>query len=247
MLNLFSLSEKKILITGASSGIGKATAILASKNDASIIIQARNEERLESCFSELNSDKLNAKIIGDLSNESDLDDIVDKSPNLDGIVLNAGIVKLAPISFIKKGDLDLLFEVNIKSSILLIQKLLKSKKINKGCSIVFVSSIASQKVTIGNSVYAATKGAINSFTKALALELSPKKIRVNAILPGFVQTNILGTEQNEEDLKKHLNNYPLGRFGEVDDIAYLIQYLLSNESSWMTGNLIPIDGGFSIK
>jgi NAD(P)-dependent dehydrogenase (short-subunit alcohol dehydrogenase family) len=247
MASLFSLVEKNVLITGASSGIGKAAAIVSSQNGANLIVQARNKDRLDRCIIALDNAKTNIPILGDLTLEEDLDKIVIECPSLDGLVLNAGIVKLSPVQFIKKSDLDLLFDTNVKSSILLVQKLLKAKKINKFASIVFVSSIASQKVTLGNAMYAASKGAVNSFTKALALELSPKKIRVNAILPGLVETDILGENSNKEELSKHLNNYPLGRFGQPNDIAYLIQYLLSNESSWMTGNLIPIDGGFSLK
>ena len=167
---------------------------------------------------------------------------------LDGIVLNAGIVKLSPIAFINDDSVDELFEVNVQSSIKLIQRLVRNKKLKKGASIVFISSIATQKATIGNAVYNATKGAVNSFVKSLAIELAKKQIRANAILPGFVPTGILETSpMTEEEIQTHLQNYPLGRFGKPDDVAYLAVYLLSKQSNWMTGSLINLDGGFSLK
>jgi NAD(P)-dependent dehydrogenase (short-subunit alcohol dehydrogenase family) len=158
------------------------------------------------------------------------------------------MVKTVPVRFIKRDDLDYMFNVNIQASIMLVQRLLKQKKVKDGGSICFVSSVATQKVTLGNAMYSATKGAVNSFTKALALEMAPKQIRVNAILPGFVETGILSDSAiGEDQLAKHKNNYPIGRFGKPEDIAYLSIYLLSDASQFMTGSLLTIDGGFSIK
>jgi NAD(P)-dependent dehydrogenase (short-subunit alcohol dehydrogenase family) len=126
--------------------------------------------------------------------------------------------------------------------------LLKQKKIKKGASVCFVSSIASLHVTPGNAMYSASKGAVNAFARVLALELAPKQIRVNAVLPGLVETNILHNGPiGYEQLQTHLKNYPIGRFGKPEDVAYLCVYLLSDASSWMTGSLIILDGGFSIK
>ncbi|MGY6522257.1 MAG: SDR family NAD(P)-dependent oxidoreductase [Mongoliitalea sp.] len=248
MSGVFSLERKKILVTGASSGIGRATAINAASDGADVIFVGRNEERLQHALLEGNTKEGSLYWAGDLTDEANLDRLCSESFALDGLVLNAGIVKTLPVSFIKSADLDLLFDVNVKSAILLVQKLLKAKKINKGASIVFVSSISTVKATVGNSMYNATKGALNAFARSLALELAPKNIRVNAVLPGFVKTNLLGNDTVEnEDFKKHVVNYPLGRFGEPNDISFLIQYLLSDASAWMTGSLIPIDGGFSLK
>lgn len=249
MTNLFSLEGKAILVTGASSGIGKAISIGTSLRGAEVHLTARDEERLNNTLSELKAPNSAAMAtICDLSSKEDIDLLCEQIIPLDGLVVNAGFVKLAPVAYIKDDIIDTLFEVNIKSSIRLVQRLVKLKKIKKGASIVFISSIATQKATIGNAVYNATKGAVNSFVKSLALELAPKGIRVNAILPGLVQTNILeGDQSTEQDLEKHLLNYPLGRFGEPNDIANLAIYLISDESSWMTGSLINIDGGFSLK
>jgi NAD(P)-dependent dehydrogenase (short-subunit alcohol dehydrogenase family) len=249
MSSLFSLEDKKILVTGASSGLGKSVAINTSLQGAQVFISARSEERLKETLDNLKeSQNKHQAITCDLSSKEDLDALVDSLGPLDGIVLNAGAVKLAPIAFINDTTVDDLFEINVQSSIRLVQRLLRKKKLKKGASIVFISSIATQKATIGNAVYNATKGAVNAFVKSLALELASKNIRANAILPGFVPTGILDNSQmSEEELKAHLKNYPLGRYGKPEDVAYLAIFLLSNQSSWMTGSLINLDGGFSLK
>lgn len=249
MERLFSLEGLNILVTGASSGIGKSVAIVSSLQGANLTVTARNNERLTETLLSLTDTKLKHQAICcDLSCKNDLDKLVETIEPLDGIVLNAGIVKLSPIAFINDDSVDELFEVNVQSSIKLIQRLVRNKKLKKGASIVFISSIATQKATIGNAVYNATKGAVNSFVKSLAIELAKKQIRANAILPGFVPTGILeSSPMSEEEIQKHLQNYPLGRFGKPDDIAYLAVYLLSKQASWMTGSLINLDGGFSLK
>lgn len=249
MEKLFSLQDKKILITGASSGIGAGMANQAAKQGAQLILVARNAARLESVHQQLESVPfLHQSFVCDLISQSDLDRLAASIEPLDGLVLNAGAVKLAPIAFINDNVVDDLFEVNIKSSIRLLQRLVRAKKIKKGASIVFISSIATQKVTVGNAVYNATKGAVNALVKSVALELAPKQIRANAILPGFIPTGILHNgDVSPEELEVHKKNYPLGRYGTPEDVANLAQYLLSDASQWMTGSLINLDGGFSIK
>lgn len=246
MKNIFSLNQKKILVTGSSSGIGRAIAIQCAAQGGSISLVARNESKLIET-KELLVEGEHTFFIADLANDEAIFKLASELPILDGIVLNAGLVKTVPVRFIKREVMDDMFNLNIQGSILLIQQLVKLKKIKNGASICFISSIASQKVTLGNAIYSATKGAVNAFTKALALELSSKKIRVNAILPGFVETNILNESAiSDEQLEIHKNNYPIGRFGQPDDIAYLAVYLMSDASQWMTGSLLPIDGGYSL-
>tara|TARA_B110000027_G_C16114391_1_gene299397 strand:+ start:503 stop:1249 length:747 start_codon:yes stop_codon:yes gene_type:complete len=248
MEKLFTLEKKNILVTGASSGIGKSVAINTALQGASVTLLARNKERLTATLESLQANEYHKAVCCDLSSKSDLDMLVEGLEPLDGLVLNAGAVKLAPIAFINDDTIDDLFEINVQSSIRLVQRLVKKRKLKKGASIVFVSSIATQKATIGNAVYNATKGAVNSFVKSLALELAKKKIRANAILPGFVPTNIMTSAGvTDADLDAHLKNYPLGRYGKPEDIAHLSIYLLSNQSNWMTGSLINMDGGFSLK
>lgn len=244
---MFDLSGHNILVTGASSGIGKGACVALSEQGASIFLSARSEERLRATKNDLKNN--NHRIItADLKDIQEIKNLAKSVDPLDGLVLNAGWVKTRPLRFINDKDLDTTFQVNILSSIRLLRELLKNKKLNSGASICFVSSIASYKPTRGNAMYAASKGAINSFCKAAALELAPKGIRVNAILPGMIETNILtNSDISQEQLNEHKKNYPLGRFGSVQDVASLIIYLMSSESSWMTGSLLKLDGGFTLK
>jgi NAD(P)-dependent dehydrogenase (short-subunit alcohol dehydrogenase family) len=245
--NPFSLENKTILITGASSGIGRATAIECSKMGAKVIITARNGERLQETFSQLNGEGHN-KILADLTISEDIERLVDSVPKLDGLVNNAGINKLLPPQFINEKDLNMTFQVNTIAPILVTQKLLKNKKLQNGSSIVFTSSIGGvYSVSPANSMYSASKGAINGFMMNIALDLMEKGIRCNSVNPGMVETNIM--EQgvvSEEQLETHKKKYPLGRFGKPEEVAYAIIYLLSDASIFVNGTKLVIDGGVSI-
>ena len=244
---MFNLENKKIVVTGASSGIGRAIAIQCANQGAEIHLVARAIERLEETRLALKLGQHVSYQI-DLSLEEEIIKLADKLPQLDGVILNAGTIKTTPVKFIKKEALDYIFNVNITSSILLIQCLLKKKKIKDGAAVCFISSASTQKVTYGNSMYVASKGAVNTFTKALALELATNKIRVNAILPGFIETALMDNSIiDKEKIELHKNNYPLGRFGKPEDVAYLAIYLMADESAWMTGSLLNIDGGYTLK
>ncbi|MFN2396588.1 MAG: SDR family NAD(P)-dependent oxidoreductase [Bacteroidales bacterium] len=242
----FSLENKKILITGASSGLGAAIAIECSKVGAKLIITGRNEDRLNKTFQKLNGQE-HVQISIDLIKEEELNHLVKELPKLDGIVLCAGITMTKPIKFISKDNIDEIFQTNIVSSMLLMQKLISSKIMNIGSSIVFISSIASSKAYLGNSIYSTSKGAVNSFSKVLALELAPRKIRSNCIKPGIIPTEMLfsGTFSDEQ-LHEDEKNYPLG-FGEPNDIACGCIFLLSDASKWVTGSVLTIDGGATLK
>lgn len=246
--NPFSLEGKTILVTGASSGIGRATAVECSKLGANVIISARDEKRLEETR-EMMANGNHQIFPLDLSCNDNLEDFVTGLPKLDGVVLNAGFTSIAPLSFIKEENLKAIFQVNTIAPILLMKNLIKKKKINKDSSIVFTSSLAGLGcTTVGNAMYTASKGAISSFVKCAALELAPKKIRVNAVCPGMVDTGILSKGLvSEEQLKLDSANYPLGRYGRPEEIAYAIIYLLSDASSWSTGTNLVIDGGLTTK
>ena len=243
-----SLADKRILITGASSGIGRQIAVDLSGHGASLVLVSRNPDKLQETFGlchQKNTIEIFAK---DLTDSDFIENFSSKIPySFDGVVFNAGRVKVNPVAFIKKGEIDEFFDVNTKSSMLITQYLLRKKKIQAGGSLVFISSIATKKPTLGNAVYNASKGAVNSFAHSLALEVASKKIRVNTVLPGFIETNLLGKVRSEEEIKRHLEEYPLGRFGQVQDVSHLVCFLLSDASSWITGAQIPIDGGFSMK
>lgn len=247
MYNPYSLEGKTILVTGASSGIGRASAIECSKLGARVVITARNEERLKETLSAMEGDN-HLVIPCDLSDEASIDNLVAELPEIQGLLNNAGFTKILPIQFISSEDLTSILGVNTVAPILLLQKLLKKKKLKKGASVVFTSSMAGIGFSsVGNSMYAASKGAISAFIRCAAKELAPKGIRVNAVCPAMVDTGILsaGTISSEQ-LEENKKRYPLGRFGKPEEIAWAIIYLLSDASAWVTGDNLILDGGVSI-
>ena len=243
--NPFTLEGKTILVTGASSGIGRATAIECSKMGAVIIATGRNKDRLEETIAELHGEG-HQYFMCDITDENSLNDLVDKVPVLDGLVNNAGYTDLVPIKLINHQRFENILSTNTLAPILLFQKLLKKKKIKDNSSIVFTSSLAGLGYgTVGNSMYSASKGAISSFIRVASKEFAGRRIRVNAVCPGMVKTNIMSKggvtdSQLAEDEKK----YPLG-YGEPTDVALMMVYLLSDASKWVTGTNMIIDGGVS--
>ena len=247
--NPFSLEGKTILVTGASSGIGRSTAIECSKAGAKVVLTARNEARLKETLSMLIGEG-HSYIVADLANEEQMDRLVAEMPIIDGLVNNAGFNVMQLVPFIKDEDLIKVMRVNLEAPILLTHKVVKKKKIAKESSIVFTSSIAGKGVcSAGNSLYSASKGGLTAFMKNAALELASKKIRCNAVLPGMVETPLKEGKSNitEEQWEINRQLYPLKRFGNPEDVAYAIIYLLSDASAWMTGSELVIDGGRSLK
>ena len=248
MSNPFSLEGKTILVTGASSGIGKAAAIACSQMGAAVVVTGRNEMRLKETFYALDGTG-HQMIVADLSEDSQIDLIVEQIPFLNGIVNNAGITETCPTQFIKREKLNRVMEVNTFAPILLTQRILKKKKIGKGGSIVFTCSISGTTVCVGGNVlYSASKGAIHGFMKNAALDLAYKGIRVNDVCPGMIDTHILdGGAISEDQLDIEAQRYPMKRFGRPEEVAYGIIYLLSDASSFTTGASIVIDGGFTLQ
>lgn len=243
--NPYSLRDKTILVTGASSGIGVGIAVECSKMDANVIITGRNEDRLKKTLSLMAN--VGKSISCDLTNDEDIERLTEELPVLDGIVFNAGIIKTVTIKHISKQNIDEVFKTDILSSIQIVQKLLKSRKINKGGSIVFISSIATSRARIGNSLYSAAKGGVNSFAKCLALELANQRITVNCIQPGFVKSNMLVDGAiSQAQIDEFLKNYPLG-MGDPQDIALACVYFLSDAAKWVTGSVLNVDGGGTLK
>lgn len=241
--NPFTLEGKTILVTGASSGIGRGIAIACSKMGATVIINGRNEQRLAETMTEMQGEE-NLSLAADLSDSNSLTGMVSRLPKLDGIVHCAGIGQRVLCKQLQEADLDTMMDVNFKAPVMLQTEILKQKKINKGASIVFIASIASDSPSIGNAIYSASKGAIISYANCLALELAPRQIRVNCILPAMIWTDlILKGGITEEELKEDEKKYPLKRYGKPEDIANLSIYLLSNAAAWMTGSSIKITGG----
>ncbi|MDR3285848.1 MAG: SDR family oxidoreductase [Prevotellaceae bacterium] len=247
MYNPFSLEGKTILVTGASSGIGRAAAIECSKMGATVVITGRNKERLDETYLQLHGEG-HIQLVADLKEEESISYIIDNVPVLDGCVNNAGITVTLPTSFINKDALNNVLQVNTISPILLTQSLVKNKKIKNGGSIVFTCSTSGvYNAVVGNAIYSASKGAINGFMKNAALDLAAKNIRVNAVSPGMIHTNILESGIiSEEQLKEDMKKYPLKRYGEPEEVAYAMIYLLSDASKWITGSNLLIDGGLTL-
>ena len=249
--NPFSLENKTILVTGASSGIGRTTAIECSRMGATVIITGRNEIRLKDTFDALAKSfgQSHQMIVADLSSEDNVYSFADTLPPINGASLNAGIVKTLPVKFINNEDLSEVLNTNLIGPVLLTQRLLKKKKISKGCSIVFTSSIGGVMIsTIGNTMYGISKGGLNAFMKGFALEMAANGIRSNSVNPGFVATSILSSGTiSDEQIQKNLAMYPMGRFGRTEDIANAIIHLLSDASSWVTGHALVVDGGLTLK
>lgn len=247
MQNPFSLEGKTILITGASSGIGKAVAQECATAGATCIITARNEERLSATLNSLVGEGHLVKL-ADLSRTESIETLVEQLPKLDGVVSCAGIVETKMLKFTEEDDLLRLFNTNAFSSIRLIRTLVQQKKLKKEASIVIISSISGVKCGyIGGSIYGATKGALEGFVKATALELAPQKIRVNTITPGMVETSLLkDSEIDSELLEADKLKYPLKRYGNPEEVGYSAVYLLSDATKWMTGTSLLIDGGYTL-
>lgn len=242
--NPFSLVGKKILITGASSGIGKGAAIECAKMGATLVLTARNEKRLKETLSELKGEK-HEIIVCDLNDRESISNISDSIDYVDGIINNAGYTITKPIQYIENDSFQQIMQVNTIAPILLIKDFLKKKKIKRGASIVFTSSIAGiGRMSVGNTMYGSTKGAISAFIQGAAKELANKGIRVNAVCPAMVESHIMDagiiTKEQVEETKKL---YPLGRFGTPEDVARAMIYLLSDASSWVTGINLVVDGG----
>ena len=248
MNNPFSLSDKTILVTGASSGIGKSTAIECSKLGAKVVVTGRNEERLNQTLFELEGEG-HLAIVADLSTEEGVNALVNQCPLIDGLVNNAGSTIMVPTQFISREKLMQVLEVNTVAPIMLTQKLLNKKKLGKGASIVITDSISGVKIASpGNVLYSTSKSAINGFVKNAALDLASKNIRVNAVCPGMIDTHILDNGSvTAEDVEADMKKYPLRRYGKPEEVAYAIIYFLCDASGFTTGANLVIDGGFTLQ
>lgn len=242
----FTLENKTILITGASSGIGRGIAIATAKAGARCILVARNKERLEWVAQECGGGAIIEPV--DVTNTSELKALVERAPQLDGLVQCAGIGdKHIPLKFLSEEFVDEVLNVNLKAPMLFLAMLEKKKKLNKGASVVLMSSISSFHAAPAHSLYMASKGALTAFAKGAALDLSGKKIRVNTIAPGMVNTPLIDYSNiSEEQRKLDEAKYPLKRYGEPEDIASAAVYLLSDASSWVTGQQFVVDGGITV-
>lgn len=247
MYNPFTLAGKTIFITGASSGIGRATAIECSKMGATVVATGRNENRLENTYNQLIGEN-HLMISSDLYDEASIETLLMQLPVVDGIVHSAGLTNNVPFQFATRENLDEVLNINFYAPAEIIRKALKAKKIAKGGSIVFISSISGVFCSaVASSIYSASKGAVNGLVKGMALDLGSKSIRVNCVNPGMIQTNLFASGTiTEEQLADDLKKYPLKRYGQPEEVAYAVIYLLSDASKWITGSNLVIDGGYTL-
>ena len=246
--NPFSLEGKIVLITGASSGIGRATAIECSKMGATLIICGRNEDRLKETLNSLEGEG-HTTFVGDLTEQDKIEELVNSCGNVDGVVLSAGRGLTLPFNFSSREKFDEIFNINFFSPIELLRLLNKKKKIaNNGSVVTIVSIGGTGRYSVGNSIYGASKAALNSMVHFCAQELSGRLIRVNGVCPGMVETPLIrrGT-LTDEQLKEDMGKYPLKRYGKPEDVAMGVIYLLSDAASWVTGHSLVIDGGITAK
>ena len=251
MYNPFSLEKKTILVTGASSGIGRAIALECSKLGANLVINGRNEERLKATLDELDTSigQQHQMVVADLTTEEGLGLLISQKISFDGVSSNAGIVTgNKPIKFIEVDDLLNVINTNTVSHITLAKMLFKKKLLNKNASYVFTASIGG---TVshgpGNAIYGVSKGAIDSFMKYAAIEFAARGIRCNSVCPGMIETPMIDLDAlTDEDKAKDAEKYLLKRYGKPEEVAHLHAFLLSDASSYITGDSIVIDGGYTV-
>ena len=241
--NPFTLNGKTVLVTGASSGIGRGIAIACSKMGATVILNGRSQHKLKETLVQLCEGE-HKIMAADLTDSDSVRQMTSTMPNLDGVVHCAGIGQRVLCKLATETDVDAIMDTNFKAPALLQTELLRQKKVNKGASIIFIASIATWSPSIGNAFYSASKGAIVSYANCLCLELAPRKVRVNCISPAMVWTDLVLQEGvDEELLREDERKYPLKRYGTPEDVANLAIYMLSDASSWMTGSNVKISGG----
>ena len=251
MYNPQSLEGKTILVTGATSGIGQATAVVCSKLGAMVVVTGRNHDRLQQTLGLLDASfgQKHLGIAADISTNEGLETLVAGLPALDGVSDNAGTTNgNKPIKFIKDEELEEVVNTNTFAHIRLARLLFKKKILNKNASYVMTASIGGifSHVT-GQTVYGVSKSAINCFMKYCAVEFASRGIRCNSVCPGMIKTPLINIDTlTKEDIEKDAEKYPLKRYGEPEEVANVNAFLLSDASSYITGASIVVDGGYSI-
>ncbi len=244
MFNPFSLQGKRVLVTGASSGIGRQVAISFSRAGADVVLSARNRERLAQTLAAL-APGSHQVIPADLTIEDQRHHLADSVGPIHGVVHSSGQSGLSPIRLATEKHLRSLFALNYDAPILLTQRLLAKKQVNQDGSILFIASIAAHIGVAGVGVYSATKSALLATVRCLALEVVKNRIRVNCVSPALVQSPMLDLMAQNVSLEEKSQDYPLG-LGTVDDVANAAIYFISDASRWVTGTTLVMDGGLTI-
>ena len=249
--NPFSLEEKTIIVTGASSGIGRQCAIDCSRMGAKVVLIARNEERLQETMGMLEGEG-HQYYVYDLRETEGIEQLVSgiiaACGKVSGFLHCAGVEMTKPMKLLTTNDYEDVLKVNTLSALEFVRRLSSPKRLAAGGSIVFISSITAVIARHGVSAYSASKGALISASRVVASELSKRNIRVNCISPGTVLTPMMENflkGLSEADYNKRLGAFPLG-VGKTSDVSYACIYLLSDASRWVTGQHLIIDGGYTM-
>lgn len=252
MINPMDMSGRTIVVAGASSGIGKATAIQLSKLGARVVLIARREGLLAEVLTELAGDG-HCFFAWDLSKVESIENlvklIIDKVGSVDGLVYSAGVSENSPLQLAKPDKIKSVYNINLFGFIELTRQLTRKKNCNAGMSVVAVSSTASFMGDKGKTIYASTKAALNSTVRVMAHELGERGIRVNAVAPGMTETDMFNAftsrlGENSETQQKLLDRQYLGII-KPQSVANAISFLISSASDYITGTILPIDGGMT--
>lgn len=249
MINPMSLEGRRVLVTGASSGIGRATAVYASRLGAEVVLTARRKEELEKTRAAMENPTVHEIVVGDLGDGAFLSDLVEKAGRLDGLVAAAGISLVAPVGALAASKVESAMRVNCGSFIELMNHYAGAKCRAERFSAVAVSSVSALAGWSGGTVYSATKGALSAAVRAMAVELAPKGIRVNAVCPSSVDTPMIAPMKAMDPAgftRQIAASQPLG-LGRPEQIAAAICFLLSDAASFITGVELPVDGGYLAK
>ena len=243
-MNSFSLIGKTILVTGASSGLGRQVAISASSAGATLIITGRNPERLHATYLALEGEG-HRQFLADLTDDGELSSLVDKLPKINGVFFSVGVSTVLPAGFITKEKLRGDYAVSFEAPVMLTTALLKAKKLTSdNCSLLYMSTISTVYPFVGGAMYISARAALEGYARVLAVELAPKGIRVNCLRAGFVRTPMLEqtAKLSQEAVLKIDKQQPLG-IGEPEDVANTAIFYFSGASKWVTGTNLILGGG----
>lgn len=237
----FTLTGRTLIVTGSSSGIGQAVAVLCARLGARLVLSGRSAERLAETEASLEGEG-HTRVAGDLTDPAVRDALIDAAPLFDGLVSCAGLTALVPARMAAEKHLMQMLAINYLAPAALTQQLLHKKKLQEGASLVFVTALSARAAPAATAGYAASKAALEAFARTVGLEHARQRIRANCVAPGYVDTPMLQALQLGD---KQTGLTPLGLAGPAD-IAPSVAYLLAPASSWVTRSVLTVDGGISI-